>query len=160
MANLVKNGDKEITPTDVLGVFLTLQEFDGDSGDTISNMKAQKMLYYAQGWHLAKFGSQLFQDEFEAWQYGPVIPVVWGKLKEFGSDQIILKDEEFDINKFSEGQRDLLVSVYKTYGQFTAWKLRDMTHEESPWKDVFKPGVPNINISKESIAKYFKALAN
>ena len=38
-----------------------------EAGDTISNLKMQKMLYYAQGWHFAHFNTPLFDDEIEAW---------------------------------------------------------------------------------------------
>ena len=46
---------------DVARHFLFLaRSFDG--GDTISNLKMQKMLYYAQGWHLALTSKELFGD--------------------------------------------------------------------------------------------------
>ena len=35
-------------------------------GEMMSNLKLQKMLYYEQGYHLAKFGTPLFQEEIEA----------------------------------------------------------------------------------------------
>ena len=44
--------------------------------DLMSNMKLQKMLYYQQGFHLAYFGTPLFDEEIEAWMYGPVVPSV------------------------------------------------------------------------------------
>ncbi|HUZ03805.1 MAG TPA: type II toxin-antitoxin system antitoxin SocA domain-containing protein, partial [Acidobacteriaceae bacterium] len=40
----------------------------------ISNLKLQKLLYYAQAWHLALYGSPLFSDSIEAWVHGPVVP--------------------------------------------------------------------------------------
>jgi len=39
--------------------------------------KAQKLLYYSQGVHLKLFGEPLFDDEIEAWEFGPVVPPVW-----------------------------------------------------------------------------------
>ena len=108
--------------------FLKLQDADGDSGDVITNLKAQKLLYYAQGISLAKTGKPLFDEDFIAWQHGPVIPGLYDELKTFGRSQIELEDD-LDLDKFSDEQIDLLISVYKTYGQFSAWKLRDMTHK-------------------------------
>lgn len=141
---------QEKTPMDVLKLFLKLQSIDEDSGDVITDLKAQKLLYYAQGMSLAKLGSQLFEDDFYAWQHGPVIPELYEKLRKFGSSQIQLKDD-LDIRKFSEEEQKLLIGVYKTFGQYSAWKLRDMTHSEAPWKNV------NIGeiISKESIRAFF-----
>lgn len=142
----------EITPIDVVKFFLKLQNADSDSGDVITNLKAQKLLYYAQGVSLAKTNKALFEDDFVAWQHGPVIPALYDELKTFGRSQIDLPDD-LDLDKFSNEQMDILISVYKTYGQFSAWKLRDMTHKEAPWKNV------NINeiITKQSIKEFFSS---
>ena len=48
---------------------------DYDGGELMSNMKLQKMLYYQQGYHLAAFGTPLFDEDIEAWMYGPVVPL-------------------------------------------------------------------------------------
>ena len=143
-------GVKNKTPIDVVKLFLKLQSLDEESGDVITNLKAQKLLYYAQGVSLAKTGKPLFNDDFVAWQHGPVIPKTYSELKDFGRNQIIFKDE-VDVSLFEEEELNILVSVYKTFGQYSAWKLRDMTHSESPWRDV------EINeiITKESIRSYF-----
>lgn len=141
---------QEKTPMDVLKLFLKLQSIDEDSGDVITDLKAQKLLYYAQGMSLAKLGFPLFKDDFVAWQHGPVIPALYEELKEFGSRQIEL-NEDVDVRKFSDEEQKLLVGVYKTFGQYSAWKLRDMTHNEAPWKNV---NIGDI-ITKESIRAFF-----
>ena len=38
-----------------------------DSGELISNLKLQKLLYYMQGFHLAYFNEPLFEEDIEAW---------------------------------------------------------------------------------------------
>lgn len=139
-----------LSPIDVVKFFLRLQKSDEDSGDVITNLKAQKLLYYAQGVYLAKTGKPLFEDDFVAWQHGPVIPRVYEQLKSFGASQIELPDD-VDLDKFSDEQMDILISVYKTYGQFSAWKLRDMTHQEEPWKNA---GINDV-ITKKAIKDYF-----
>ena len=40
----------------------------------ISNLKLQKLLYYAQGHYLARTGVPLFDDVIQAWAHGPVVP--------------------------------------------------------------------------------------
>ena len=47
---------------------------------------------------------------------------------------------------------NILEEVYENYGQYTAWKLRNMTHEEEPWKTTTR----NDIISKEKIRDFFK----
>lgn len=145
---------KMITPEDVLRVLLELQSLDEDSGDVITNLKAQKLLYYVQGVALAKLSQPMFQEDFVAWQYGPVIVRLYNELKQFGRNQVELPPVTGSVeDEFSDDQLDVIASVYKTFGQFSAWKLRDMTHAEAPWLDV------NINdtIPKASIEKFFKA---
>lgn len=46
-------------------------------GDSITNLKLQKLLYYLQGHWLATFDGPLFGDKIEAWRYGPVVPSVY-----------------------------------------------------------------------------------
>ncbi len=40
-------------------------------------MKLHKLLYYAAGWHLGFTGEPLFDEDIEAWQYGPVVPSIY-----------------------------------------------------------------------------------
>ncbi len=44
------------------------------SGISLSPMKLMKLVYIAQGWHLAIKDAVLFGNRIEAWKYGPVIP--------------------------------------------------------------------------------------
>ena len=37
------------------------------------DVKLHKLLYYAQGWHLARTGRPLFPEAVEAWTDGPVV---------------------------------------------------------------------------------------
>ena len=42
-----------------------------ESGETLSPMKLQKLIYFAHGWHLAVFDAPLLDEEVQAWDYGP-----------------------------------------------------------------------------------------
>ena len=46
-------------------------------GDTITNLKLQKMMYYVQSYHLTAFGSPLFDGKFQAWVHGPVLRTLY-----------------------------------------------------------------------------------
>ncbi len=50
-----------------------LAQTSEDAGDLISNLKLQKLLYYAQGFHLALYDEPLFPEAIEAWTHGPVL---------------------------------------------------------------------------------------
>ncbi len=112
---------------------------DEEGRDLISNLKLQKLVYYAQGVYLALYNTPLFNDPIEAWTHGPVVPDLYHEYKKFG-DQAIDGPANIDYTKYSQQERDVLDDVYSCFGQFSAWKLRDMTHEERPWKDTYNNG--------------------
>lgn len=122
-----------------------------EGGEYISNLKLQKLLYYAQGSFLAVMGSPLFDDPIVAWQHGPVIESVYHEYKMNGSNGIPFNDD-FNFDAFSKDENNLLKEVYETFGQYSAWKLRNMTHNETPWKSTHQNDV----IPQDAIKDYFK----
>lgn len=141
-----------LTAQEVAEFFLSL--VDENSGEGISNLKLNKLLYYAQGCHLAIFGKPAFGERIVAWTHGPVVPTIYHKYKEYGSNGI-KKPEGLKLTKYTKRMRDLLNDVYKVFGQFSAWRLRNMTHLEPPWKEAFarKPGSV---ITHKSLKAFFK----
>ena len=127
---------------------------DGNE-DLMSNMKLQKMLYYQQGFHLAYFGTPLFEDEIEAWMYGPVVPSVYYKYESSGRNGIEPDlDDEFEIK--DKRELALFNQVFSIYGKYSAFGLMDMTHKETPWAST-PTGKGNV-IPKEKMRKFFKNL--
>jgi uncharacterized phage-associated protein len=43
-----------------------------DAGDLISNLKLQKLVYYAQGFTVALTGKPMFVERLEAWLHDPI----------------------------------------------------------------------------------------
>ena len=41
--------------------------------DLMTNLRVNKLLYFAQGECLRRLGYPLFDDDIEAWTYGPVV---------------------------------------------------------------------------------------
>jgi uncharacterized phage-associated protein len=134
---------------DVARYMLTL--VNEEEGDLMSNLKLQKLLYYAQGYYLAICGEPLFEDEIFAWQYGPVVPSVYHMYKHYGR-QAIPAPEEFDSNVLSERERQIVADVYEEYGQYEASVLMHFTHEEPPWQSTMQSAA----ISHKKLADYFK----
>jgi uncharacterized phage-associated protein len=77
------------------------------------------------------------------------------EYKEHGSGPIPVPSD-IDFSKYSTEERELLDEVYSVYGQYSAWKLRNMTHEEPPWIDANAAG--GSTISHEAMTEYFKTL--
>ncbi|WEK13891.1 MAG: DUF4065 domain-containing protein [Candidatus Microbacterium phytovorans] len=129
-----------------------------DDEGVMSNLKLQKLLYYAQGHYLAQTnGTPLFSNRVEAWAHGPVVPDVYHQYKDFGSSPIPA-DPEFDFGTFSQQLNDFLASIWITFGSRSAWKLREMTHSESPWRNAFAPDERGTEITTDSMFGYFRGL--
>lgn len=130
-----------------------LSQANEEVGDLVSNLKLQKLVYYAQGLHLALYDEPLFPEAIEAWTHGPVVPDLYRRYKECASGAIS-RPEGMDFTKFTPEVRELLDEVYSVYGQFSAWKLREMTHNERPWQEANAASVRII--THESLRDYFK----
>jgi uncharacterized phage-associated protein len=133
----------------VANYLLTLS--DDEAGDNLSNLKLQKLLYYTQGFFLALERRPLFPESIEAWAHGPVVQSVYHEFKEHGS-QAIPVPETIDLTGFTEETLDTIMNVYGVYGQFSAWKLRDMTHSEPPWRDTPR----GATITHARLRQYFE----
>lgn len=134
---------------DVARYFLAL--VDEDAGDSLTNLKLQKLVYYAQGFHLALYDEPLFPERIEAWKHGPVIPELYHALKQFGAEPVKL-DWEVDPEKYTSEVKELLDEIYSVYGQYSALRLRGITHQEPPWQQT----ADGATISLELMKDYFK----
>ncbi len=153
----------------VANEFLKLSEKDGVP---VSPMKLQKLLYYAQGWHLGFKDSPLIHEQVECWAYGPVFRTLYQATKRFGSGTVQgppllisghrTKDMECDDD---DASLQLVRKVWESYKQYSAIHLSNMTHaDDSPWKkvrDEFKAYEPpaGTDIPMEYIKDHFKNLA-
>src|SRR5690625_7450110 len=69
--------------------------------ENITNLKLQKLLYYAQGEYVAHNEESndeiLFNDRIEAWKHGPVVPEVYRRFSNYIFNEI----SKTEINKAS-----------------------------------------------------------
>lgn len=121
--------------TDIANYFIWRVNDDLASGDNITHLKVQKLVYYAQGFHLAWYGEPLFAEPILAWEHGPVVRKLYDAYREFGSSPLRTPDE-FSPERLDSHVVELLEEVFRVYGQFSAWGLRNLTHDEAPWKDT------------------------
>lgn len=126
-----------------------------DAFDDLTNMKINKLLYFAQGHYLKKYGEPMFQDRIEAWEHGPVVPDVYTAYKAYGDRPIKAYDEAAAGNVAPEAE-EILYDVARTYGRYTASALRSMTHVVgSPWDQVYQGNHTRIEIPLDIIQNYF-----
>jgi uncharacterized phage-associated protein len=140
----------------------TFLAFCNEYGDWLTNLKLQKMLYYAQGWHLGQHGEPLFDEPLQAWIHGPVVPDVYRRFKSFGHLPIdspaVLADQPDDLVAHV---RD----VWEAYGELTAYDLERISHSETPWRNargaLAEYEACNNPLSVEEMKHFFAAkLAN
>lgn len=117
---------------DIADYFIALSN---DTENLITNLKLQKLVYYVQAWHLAVFKEPIFEDNFEAWVHGPVIPQLYRDYKQFSYNPINEEKEASDVlfAKFGSEIQTILSDVTEEYFGRTAYELEQLTHSEDPW---------------------------
>ena len=128
------------------------------NGDPVSNLKLQKLLYYAQAWHLALYDAPLFKDRIEAWVHGPAVPPVYGTYKQWSWQAI---QDEPATPDLAPPVIDHLKEVMDVYGELSAYQLEKLTHQEDPWRNARK-GLPPDELShnviqNEDMRDYYRA---
>ena len=142
----------------------------------LSNLKLQKLVYIAFGWHTVFGEHDLYQDPIEAWRYGPVLPSLYYKFSEFGDQPIQARTIEdtlhvylpdrvgeslqfplvIEKDSFIEG---FLEIIFEQYIEMPPYKLVDLTHgKATPWDKVYIPGA-KVEIPKTLIKDYYSKLA-
>lgn len=141
-------------------------ELAAASGQSISPMKLQKLVYYAHGWYSGYTAQPLINEPVEAWPYGPVISSLYHEFKRFGSGAINTKAFEYDALGVREAAtpsdpdvRRFLQNIFNSYGQFSGIKLSEMTHASgTPWDTTWNEcrGMRGVDIPFERISSYFR----
>lgn len=134
----------------------------------LSPMKLQKLLFYAQSWHLKLAERQpLFDDFFARWKFGPVIPSLYHEFKDFGARPITrlattlnLDGGAFELHAPVVPESDkntwaLVDRIIDVYGIFSGTELSNMTHREgTAWYETGK-GDGGV-ISNDQLVQYIE----
>lgn len=157
-------------PFDVRAVANLLIQYGRAQGLPLSNLSLQKVLYFAHGLYLTRFEKPLVDGYFEAWENGPVHPLVYHTFKQFGSSAIQRPADRLDLRTrkrvvveppASEDVRFFLRTVSRTYGRMTAPQLVGWSHrKEAPWHFVVGSGTDRrskfgLRIENELIRERF-----
>lgn len=113
--------------------------------------KLHKLLYYAQGHHLATFGKPLFTETISAWDMGPVVGVLWRAEKDG-------EEPPPGHARMGEAELNTIGYVASRYGALTATDLEHLTHSETPWQranTTRRPG-GRVRIENGWIEEYFR----
>jgi uncharacterized phage-associated protein len=129
---------------------------------SMSAMKLQKLVYYAQAWSLVWDEAPLFKEPIQAWLNGPVVPALYDRHRgRFTVDRDVFKNG--DPSHLSGPQIETVDGVLGFYGDKSADWLSDLTHKERPWR-VTREGVGEMEncereISQALMGEYYTRVA-
>jgi uncharacterized phage-associated protein len=125
-------------------------------GVPMTNLKLQKLLFFAHAISLTEQKVKLVSGYFEAWQYGPVHPTVYQAFKAAGPEPISFRADSLDPvsrtrkplpNLSESATRDICERVMVQFGQMSAGRLVDVTHAVGgPWHYVVSSSEAGANI--------------
>ena len=153
------------TPPHIANFFLSKKNHK------IDNLKLNKIVYISLGFSLAISDRDMFQEDVQAWKYGPVIPSLYHEFKSYGSEVIKTKATEYSYEKkkrytpiISSNENellDILKIIWELYNESTSSKLVDLTHKKhTPWRLSFRKKEYGSIIPKSLIKDYYKAFLN
>lgn len=145
------------------------------SNQNISVIRLQKALYFLFAYYGATYGSlesdsgngenltevdkkypkYLFDEQFEAWRYGPVIKRIYaaeknGEYDEYGKDsELEGADYDRDVLKFLD---EVLVQI----NDMSDFALVNRSHQDEAWKSKFVEGTKFIKMNRDAIIEEYK----
>jgi uncharacterized phage-associated protein len=132
-----------------------------DDGDPITQLKLQKIIYIAHGFHLAIKEKELFKEKIKAWKFGPVVPELYKIYSIYGNSPIdnsfefltgSLENFNIDNDKIS-----LLDQVWNITKNLNTTQLVNWTHaKDGPWYKYYKEGELDTVLPNDEIKEYFK----
>lgn len=120
----------------------------------LSNRELQKLLYLAQGFHLAQVGEPLFTEDFQAWKHGPVNSSIFHKYKQYGYQSIDIPKAEV-LKPIAAATVAFIVALTLSFNAVGQNKLIEYSHADTPWASKYIPD-RNVYLPKEDLMDYFR----
>lgn len=115
----------------------------------ISNLQLQKILYFVQRDFLLR-DDIAFLESIEAWQFGPVVPVVYYHFCGYGAMPIT---DKYSVN-ISEEDKTYIDKIVDEKSAMNPWDLVAETHKPNgAWEKVYDNGAGNHNVISIELIK-------
>ena len=141
---------------DVANFFVdTTNRSNIDEGEGMTNMKLNKLLFFAQAASFQRFGKPLFDAPLEAWDYGPVVSKAYHSFKKYQRNIIDSVTQPFHWQSVEPETLKLLCDVYRAYAwDYSAIGLMRMTHQpDTPWTNAYQKSQNKV-ITHKSIVDW------
>jgi uncharacterized phage-associated protein len=122
----------------------------------LTHLALQKLLFFAQAWHLARYDTPLVRGQFQAWQFGPVLRSVYDSFRTCGKRPIKIRATRLDLatghlvvcnDDFDTRTSELLLAILAAGAHLPAWYLSELTHKKgSPWDSVWSEAQKAVNV--------------
>jgi len=135
-------------------------------------MKAAKLLFHADKYHLLKYGRPVIGDQYACMEYGPVPSASLNVMndvvahdkhfrplaKDLFDEYLTVEKSMFrkypvfrarkdpDLDVFSESDIEALDYARKNYGSKPAWKLSEQSHDEPSWRLANEQRAPGSSV--------------
>lgn len=119
----------------------------------IGRNRLHKLLYLAQGHHLAWFGKPLFVDPVSAWDNGPVVAALWHHEQHHGPSAA-------GYGNLSNGELNTVGYVASRYGNLSRVDLETLTRNQPPYlraNEGRRPGEAT-RIDPDVMAAWFRTV--
>jgi len=143
-------------------------DFCDERGRRVSNLSLQKIVYFCHVWSLIKLGRPLVKQQFEAWQYGPVLQYLYREFKKHNDQPITERasrinptsgQKEVVSYQFDKETEELLWRVVDFYSQLRSSDLVALSHVKGgPWDEVWNHrGIinPGMRIGEDAISEFY-----
>jgi len=130
-------------------------------GVRLTNMHLQKLVYFAHGVYLAAYnGEPLISDEVKAWDFGPVIPPLYEKLRIYGGgfvDPDLAPETRGSISP-NDREGQAILSTWYSYKHHSGWDLSVISHaRNSPWDIVWNQQNNRYGVIPDAVTRYYYA---
>lgn len=167
-------GSFAMLPVDAKAIANLMLDWADADAVPVSPMKLQKLLYFCHADMLAHYGVPLIKQNFEAWDYGPVVPSIYKEFKAFKDRPISKRAVAFDPITASSREAHCQLSdsenlkvrqLFDFYKSFEATYLSDVSHHpRGAWRQarsLFSNGLnANRAISNDLICRFHQFVHN
>lgn len=123
-------------------------------GYETTQLELQKLLFFCHGTHLVRHGTPLIDGYFEAWEHGPVHPLIYREFCEFGRSPITRRSSSTNLvtgiksliaPPKDQAIKTLIAETVLQLRQLTASQLRQKSHAPGgPWHSVMETARINL----------------
>ncbi len=139
----------------VLGVADYIVQGCIDTNHSISNLKLQKMLYFAWIEYYKETKDKLFTDSFMAWKLGPVVYDVYLSYRIFGAMPISYVPKNGASSELSSDVKRFLSAFTDSQASFSGTQLVKRSHRPGgAWAEAYREGAGHNTISFDSIVRF------